>query len=115
MQPISNNAGREGDAPVRKLLSNLKPVTRAASDEALCTNPRTNPYVSLHGKVSPAMAEEVLSLRDDLKVTTEDACALYVGAGDEVTRRWLELRVEWSFVDAALAANEASSMTVPLR
>lgn len=61
------------------------------------------------------MAEEVLALHDDLKVMTEDACTLYVGAGDEGTRRWLERRVEWSFMDAALVANKASSMTVLLQ
>ena len=127
-----------GDAPVGHLLSKPEPLEMVQPDPALRQKLRANPYVLLRRDASastdgttasaagtgtgvdgsdaggtiagmtPQILREIEALSDDLRISETEAASLYAGASDVTNRRWLEGRLDRSFVGAAVAAGRAN-------
>ena len=125
-----------GDGPVGHLLSKPEPLRMVQPDPALRQKLRTNPYVLLQrdganastigttnttaagndaggtiAGMTPQILREIETLSDDLRISEADAASLYAGASDVTNRRWLEGRLDRSFVGAAVAAGRANDDT----
>ena len=132
----SSGASGGDDGPVGHLLSKPEPLTMVPPDPALRQKLRANPYVLLQRDVNnstngtgtaaindsgsgndaggtiagmtPQILREIETLSDDLRISETDAASLYAGASDVTNRRWLEGRLDRSFVGAAVAAGRAN-------
>ena len=123
----TGNGGGEG--PVGHLLSNPKPLQFVQPDMALRQRLRANPYVLLQrdgatgagsgdantstaggtvAGMTPPILADIETLSTELRLSETDAAALYAGASDVTNRRWLEGRLDRSFVGAAVAAGRAN-------
>ena len=98
-----------GEGSVGRSLS--RPENPAANDIPADPSARSrlqsDPRVLLRGKVAavtPRMTEEIFGLADGLGISEIRAAALYAGASDVETRRWLEGRLSRSLVDIAAAS-----------
>ena len=130
----TSGASSGEDGPVGHLLSKPEPLTMVPPDPALRQKLRANPYVLLQREVNnstngtagggtagagndaggtiagmtPQILREIEALSDDLRISETDAASLYAGASDVTNRRWLEGRLDRSFVGAAVAAGRAN-------
>ena len=120
----AGNGGGGGEGPVGHLLSKPRPLRFVQPDAALRQRLRANPYVLLQrdgaaaaggdtstgtvAGMTPPILSDIETLSTELRLSETDAAALYAGASDVTNRRWLEGRLDRSFVGAAVAAGRAN-------
>lgn len=82
----------------------------APPDPTLRNKLRSNPFIELRGKLTgmtPEILQEIFAIADDLQISEVSAISLYAEASDGRTRKWLEERINQSFVETASAPVEA--------